>query len=178
MNGFENGQITEEHAAPVVHEESLAETHETDMTKRMSERINEIRQKEVEPLKQKITELEAKASLGEKELREIDYLRKKDFDRTKQDVLDSLKKEFPDDNIEDIDHFDRRFYAMLHVGVDAPSAYRAVVKASQPKPLPTSGSTHGERGESGYYSEEKVRSMSAQEIKKNYDKVIASMKKW
>lgn len=182
MNETENGLTMDTCASPDAQDFTKSEStgeNEKGITKRMSDRINEIRKNEVEPLLQKISELEqTKSSLAEKEQREIEYLRKRDFERTKEEVLDSLKKEFPQDNIKDIDHFDSRFYAMLKVGIDAPSAYRAIVMQSRAKTLPTSGSAQGAAVQDGFYSEERVRTMSAKEIKNNYDKVIASMKKW
>ena len=203
-----SGQLTEGCGTPGsqtedgAREEFTKEDAKKAETKRVSDRINEIRQKEVEPLRDRISALEKEKedflkerhhqdALGMLERsgqlgyyrqnsdNELSFLRQRDFERRKQDVLSQLAQEFPDDNIRDIDHFDRRFYAMLSVGVDAPSAYRAVVQAQRKQSPPSSGSAGAQDGASDeYYSEDRVRAMSVNEVKKHYAGIIASMKKW
>ena len=103
----------------------------------------------------------------------------KEFERQKQDLLSLLQDSFPDDGIEDVEHFEPEFYKMLQVGVDPIKAYNAAVVLNRKSTPKSSGSIKSYGTEkSGVYTKEMVKEMSTKDVMKNYNNIIKSMKTW
>lgn len=181
-----------------------------DLTKRMSERVNAIRAKEVEPLRAQISELESRmksaelerdalksgktvdelqSELDEQERSarelidkdpEVQALRGQVMEAQKSELLRTLKDAFPDDTITSLEKLDKTIFQLMVGGVDPVTAYRFVRDSSEKPKKPSSGSSKSDGPviKKDFYSREEVEAMTTEEVKKNYDAVVASTKKW
>ena len=131
---------------------------------------------------------EVKAEMAEAQEVESLRARVKELETEKQQTraqnmmqsdLATLQKLDP--NIKSLDEMGQEFLRLIAAGVDcetaydAQKAYDARHKVSTPKAI---GALNNEAPEKDYFTPEEVRAMSEAEVKKNFDKIMASQEKW
>lgn len=113
---------------------------------------------------------------------ECKTLRARESARVFADDLAEIKKQYPDADIKNIRDLGDDFMRLRASGVDNLMAYEVVRRRQEmdKKPIPPStGSVKSTGGAvKEYFTADEVRAMSPAEVKKNYEKIRKSMKKW
>ena len=136
--------------------------------------------KTVDELKSELDEQERNARELIEKNPEVQALREKVMEAQKNELLRTLKDAFPNDTITSLEKLDKTVFQLMVGGVDPVTAYKFVRDSSE-KPKKPSGGTVKSDGpviQKEFYTREEVEAMSTEEVKKNYDAVMASTKKW
>lgn len=132
----------------------------------------------VEEAQAQIDEANAASTLKEENEELKEQLNALQYEKNKADDLQAIRKAHPEADIKDVEDLGEKFFSFRVMGIDAVDAYEAITLKAKNKPPKNMGKVKTSAPEKDYYTSEEVDAMSEAEVKKNFDKIRASMSKW
>ncbi len=109
-------------------------------------------------------------------MQENEALRRKETERILEEDLQKVRSLDP--KIGKIEDLGELFIALRANGISCKEAYRAVAAINDKKEIPQMGDVLSFKEERDFFTPDEVKSMTKEEIKKNYDRIRKSMSKW